>query len=104
MKQMWSRRCAGLATVAAVVVATPSPDLAETVAALAIDEGAKHRSSVAMKADVPMSITSGSLSVGKPNATGLVPSTRAVPPKGATLGGDATVWIVTSPARAIISQ
>jgi hypothetical protein len=57
-----------------------------------------------MNADVPMSITRGSPCAGKPNAIGLVPSAGRVPPNGATLRGEATVWITTKPARAIISQ
>jgi hypothetical protein len=57
-----------------------------------------------MNADVPMSMTSGSPAVGKPKAIGLVPSAGRAPPNGATAGGDATVWITTRPARAIISQ
>ncbi len=57
-----------------------------------------------MKADVPISMTNGSPSVGKPKAMGLVPNAGCVPPKGATIGEAATVWIATSPARAILSQ
>ena len=57
-----------------------------------------------MKAEVPMSMTRGSVSVGKPKAIGLVPSAGRMPPKGATAGGAATVWMATRPVRAIISQ
>ena len=60
--------------------------------------------SVAMNADVPMSMTSGSVAVGKPKAIGLVPRAGPAPPNGTTMGGAATEWITTRPARAIISQ
>jgi len=56
-----------------------------------------------MNAEVPRSITSGSPSIGKPKAIGLVPSAGFVPPGGATIGGAATVWMPIRPARAAIS-
>ena len=56
-----------------------------------------------MNAAVPRSITSGSPSIGKPNAIGLVPRRAWAPPSGATIGGAATVWIAIRPARAAIS-
>jgi len=56
-----------------------------------------------MNAEVPRSITSGSPSIGKPKAIGLVPSAGLAPPGGATMGGAATVWMPIRPARAAIS-
>jgi hypothetical protein len=56
-----------------------------------------------MNAEVPRSITSGSGSIGKPKAIGLVPSAALAPPGGATMGGAATVWMPMRPARATIS-
>ena len=56
-----------------------------------------------MNAEVPRSITSGSPSIGKPKAIGLVPRAALAPPSGATIGGAATVWMPIRPARAAIS-
>jgi hypothetical protein len=56
-----------------------------------------------MTAEVPRSMTSGSPSIGKPNAIGLVPRAALAPPSGATRGGAATVWMPIRPARATIS-
>ena len=56
-----------------------------------------------MKAEVPMSSTSGPSAPGRAKAIGLVPSTARAPPCGATAAPLLAVWIATRWARAIIS-